>query len=270
MGLLDGYFDPEQFQASGGLLGRLLSLPQMQGLYQPSIDFDPRVSTDNGQAAGVQMSVPLAMPRPILQSNGPAVNPQTAVYQPTSDIDYRVAQSGRADVSQAVQQFPDAGNRVNAGFQSWAHAPAGNQIASLANGIPGLSSGDAGGNGDADLSGNGRAVGSSEASSIATEQPFGLSNIGYFEVPTNPNQAFSELWGIQQRNERAAVSRKDYISGVREGNVRYNPDKSLDVTNGTVVMFSYKDGTAKTVTVTGDDIAHIDAESGEVVIQKSF
>jgi len=44
----------------------------------------------------------------------------------------------------------------------------------------------------------------------------------------------------------------------------------MDVTNGTVVIFSYKDSRAKTVTVTNDDIAHIDGKTGEVVIQKSF
>lgn len=45
MGLFDEYFDPEQFQASGGLLGRLLSLPQMQGLYRPNVDdLDPAPS----------------------------------------------------------------------------------------------------------------------------------------------------------------------------------------------------------------------------------
>ena len=43
MSLFEGYFDPEQFQAGGGLLGRLLSLPQMQGLYQPGADFDPQI-----------------------------------------------------------------------------------------------------------------------------------------------------------------------------------------------------------------------------------
>ena len=59
------------------------------------------------------------------------------------------------------------------------------------------------------------------------------------------------------------------MSGVRDGIVTFNPDRSLDVRNGTVVTFSYKDGHAKTVTVTNDDIAHIDGETGEVVIQKS-
>ena len=31
MGLFDSYFDPEQFDASGGLLGRLISLQRQQG-----------------------------------------------------------------------------------------------------------------------------------------------------------------------------------------------------------------------------------------------
>jgi hypothetical protein len=34
MGLFDSYFDPQQFQDSGGLVGRLLSLHQEQGQYQ--------------------------------------------------------------------------------------------------------------------------------------------------------------------------------------------------------------------------------------------
>jgi hypothetical protein len=277
MGLFDGYLDPGQFQASGGLLGRLLSLPQMQGLYQPSMDSDPQVSADKGQAAGAQMSVPLSMPRPILQANGPAVNPQTPVYWPTQAApmgDYQMPQFGRVDVSQAVQQPPDPGDRLSAGLQSWAHTPVGNPVAGLANGITGQSYGrrtDAGGNAsDADPSGNGRAGGSREASSIAGKQPPDLSKIGYFEIPTNPNQAAGELLGIQERNEKHTISRKDHVSGVREGNVKQKDDGSLEVTNGTVVTLSYKDGRAKTVTVTGEDIAYIDAKTGEVVIQKSF
>jgi hypothetical protein len=69
MGLLDGYFDPDQFQASGGLLGRLLSLPQMQGLYQPDADRD--------QAPSAPLLPPLKpIPWPNLQSYG----------QPRSDL----------------------------------------------------------------------------------------------------------------------------------------------------------------------------------------
>jgi hypothetical protein len=36
MGLLDGYFDPQQFGEGGGLLGRLLALQQQQSQYQPA------------------------------------------------------------------------------------------------------------------------------------------------------------------------------------------------------------------------------------------
>jgi len=39
MGLFDGYFDPQQFGEGGGLLGRLLALQPMQGLYQPDAGF---------------------------------------------------------------------------------------------------------------------------------------------------------------------------------------------------------------------------------------
>ncbi len=36
MGLFDGYFDPEQFGESGGLLGRLLALQPQRGIYNPA------------------------------------------------------------------------------------------------------------------------------------------------------------------------------------------------------------------------------------------
>ena len=42
----------------------------------------------------------------------------------------------------------------------------------------------------------------------------------------------------------------------------------LDVTNGTVVTFSFITGRAEVVTVTSGDVAHIDAKTGLVVIQK--
>jgi hypothetical protein len=191
----------------------------------------------------------------MLQGNGPAVSSQATAYRPARDIPvgvYQNPQFGRADVSQAVRQPPDPGECLNTGVRSWVHTPAGNLAAGLANGITGPRSGrliDAGGNtSDSDSSGNGQAGGSSGGSSLADKQPPGLSKIGYFEIPINPNQAFGELLGIQERNE----------------------DGSLEVTNGPVVTFSYKDGSAKTVTVTGDDIAYIDAKTGEVVIQKSF
>jgi hypothetical protein len=39
MGLFDGYYDPDHFEASGGLLGRLLSLQRQEG-FLPHPDFD--------------------------------------------------------------------------------------------------------------------------------------------------------------------------------------------------------------------------------------
>ena len=45
MGLFDGYLDPQQFQDSGGLLGRLLFLQQQQGQDRPGEGFDPQITT---------------------------------------------------------------------------------------------------------------------------------------------------------------------------------------------------------------------------------
>jgi hypothetical protein len=332
MGLLDGYLDPEQFQASGGLLGRLLSLPEMQGLYQPSPD-------DLDQAPSVPQMPPLRpMPWPTLLGYGQSLsNSQTAASNLTSQYQALRPVLGDhnamlATVNPALS--PDPGNRLSASFQSRAYTPVGNPMAGLASGVAGLGSGprtdpaglarqilqpriDSGSNpqqelnsqyqalrpilgdhsamlaivhpevgrtliaqalagqtnsgntGDADPSGGGQAGLGNETRSIAGGQPPGLSKVGYFEIPTNANQAFGELSDIREREPRDTVSREDHVSGVRDGNVRRNEDRSLDVTNGTVVTFSYKDGRAKTVTVTNNDIAHIDGTTGEVVIQKS-
>jgi hypothetical protein len=45
MGLFDSYLDPDQFQDSGGLLGRLLSLQPQQD-HRPSLGFDLQSPTD--------------------------------------------------------------------------------------------------------------------------------------------------------------------------------------------------------------------------------
>ncbi len=144
MGLFDSYFDPEQFQDSGGLVGRLLSLQQQQGQYQPGGGFDPQVSTGNGQTSSAPQSVPLPMARPISAVNGAAASPQTPDDGPRRTIaigDYQMPQFGSADASQAPPQQPAIGDRLSAGFQNWAHTPLGNPFAALANGISGLSSG---------------------------------------------------------------------------------------------------------------------------------
>jgi hypothetical protein len=46
-----------------------------------------------------------------------------------------------ASSTQSLQQPPDLGDRLSAGFQSWAHTPIGNRFAALGNGVVGLGSG---------------------------------------------------------------------------------------------------------------------------------
>jgi hypothetical protein len=127
MGLFDSYFDPQQFQDSGGLVGRMLSLQQQQGQYQPSGGFD---------------QAPTA-PSPGSPIGAPS-NPQTPDYGQTQNIPigrYQMPQFGRADVPQPAPQTPDFGGRLSAGFQSWAHTPVGNPFAALANGTAAFGAG---------------------------------------------------------------------------------------------------------------------------------
>jgi hypothetical protein len=128
MGLFDSYFDPQTFSdQSGGLLGRLLSLQQEQGQYQPGPGFDQTPS----------------VPQTPLTATTPSL-PQTPDYGQTQNIavgGYQMPQFGRADVPQPVQQTPDLGDRLSAGLQNWAHTPVGNPMAAIANGIAGLGSG---------------------------------------------------------------------------------------------------------------------------------
>jgi hypothetical protein len=130
MGLFDSYFDPQTFSDEGGLLGRLRSLQQEQGQYQPGAGFDQTSSVpqtlsfaDNGQASPI---------------------PQTPDYGQTQNIGiggYQMPQFGRADIPQPLQPPPDLGDRLSSGFQSWAHTPVGSPMAALANGITGFGSG---------------------------------------------------------------------------------------------------------------------------------
>ena len=134
MGLFDSYFDPEQFQDSGGLLGRLLSLQQQQGQYQSAPGFNAQPESVDAQAQPA--AIPMPAPRPTL--------PQTPDDRPRQTIavgDYQMPQFGSADPSQGLQQPPGIGDRLSAGFQSWAQTPVGNPFAGLANGIAGFNSG---------------------------------------------------------------------------------------------------------------------------------
>ncbi|WJR76458.1 hypothetical protein [Bradyrhizobium sp. NP1] len=148
MGLFDDYFDPQQFGEGGGLLGRLLALQQQQGQYQPSQGFgDANGEPGNGSAPNVTaMSAPAAFAPPSTPASGGQGFPaaQTPDYGQTLNIpigNYGMPQFGRADVAQPAQQAPDLGDRVSAGFQSWAHTPVGNPFAALANGIAAFNAG---------------------------------------------------------------------------------------------------------------------------------
>lgn len=129
MSLFDGYFDPDQFEPDGGLLGRLLSLQRQQGQYQPAPGFD---------GSGDQPA-----------NSGSATAPVNAVAQavssgPTGFMkigNYQMPQFGNADTSQTVPPTPGLGDRLSAGFQSWAHTPVGNPFAGLANGLAGFAAG---------------------------------------------------------------------------------------------------------------------------------
>jgi len=133
MGLFDSYFDPEQFQDSGGLLGRLLSLQQQQGQYQQALDPDQSYGArPPAQPARITMPAPRpAMP----QAPDAGSRPSIAVG------DYQMPQFTNADAPLAVQQQPVFGDRLSAGFQSWAHTPLGNPVAGIANAVEGFNSG---------------------------------------------------------------------------------------------------------------------------------
>src|SRR5436190_2684751 len=102
MALFDGYFDPDQFQDSGGLLGRLLSLPQQQGQYQPGAGFDPQIAADGSAPSILQGPVPLPVPRAASLDDGQSsLGPQAPGYGPTRNIpigDYQMPQFGSAGV----------------------------------------------------------------------------------------------------------------------------------------------------------------------------
>ena len=146
MGLFDDYFDPQQFEAGGGLLGRLLSLQQMQGQYQPGQGFGPPYGqpSEGDSAKVLQDAIPQNRSiQPAAQGVPPPAS-QPPDYGQTQNIpigNYLMPQFGRAEPPPPVHGAPDFGDRLSAGFQSWARTPVGNPFAALANGITGFNSG---------------------------------------------------------------------------------------------------------------------------------
>ncbi len=76
MGLLDGYFDPDQFGEGGGLLGRLLALQPQHAQYWQGAGFDQPSSVPQAPA-------PARPPGPISADNGQT---SSVPQPPTSDL----------------------------------------------------------------------------------------------------------------------------------------------------------------------------------------
>ncbi len=146
MGLLDDYlqFDPELFQPSGGLYGRLASL-------QPQLSFDqPAQGSPFPPVPAAASSSPPATsrgPAP-LDGGGASGIAQAGSSWPRDDGqtlnmrvgDYWMPQFGRAEPAAPVA-VPTFCDRLNAGLQSWAHTPLGNPFAAIANGMTGFNTG---------------------------------------------------------------------------------------------------------------------------------
>jgi len=134
MGLFDSYFDPEQFQDSGGLLGRLLSLQPQQGQYQPAAGFSSQA--DSASAPAQPTATPLPVPRPAMHGLPDAGPSRTLAIG-----DYQMPQFGNVDPLPAGQQQPTFADRLSAGLYGLAHTPLGNPGAGLANAAAGFSAG---------------------------------------------------------------------------------------------------------------------------------
>jgi hypothetical protein len=131
MGLFDDYFDPEQFEAGGGLFGRLLSLrPDLDPSQAGAGDASPQDPSDAQATAASQAPLQPISSQPSLNA-GPAQN----IAMPDNS---QLATPSSAVASQAASPSPDFGARLSAGLQSWAQTPVGSPFAALANGITGF------------------------------------------------------------------------------------------------------------------------------------
>lgn len=143
MALFDDYFDPDQFQDSGGLFGRLLSL-------HPELDFSAPDGSGNSQsplgsaAVSTQTPPPSTASQVLPSASGPFVAPaaasDTAEHVATDSIASTPSAASTSD-PQTAPVSPDIGARLSAGLQGWAQTPAGSPFAALANGITGFNTG---------------------------------------------------------------------------------------------------------------------------------
>ena len=138
MGLFDDYFDPDQFQDSGGLYGRLLSArPDLA--FQSNSGADAPNPFDGSALPAPQTSLSSAAAQPALNATQASSARTAPAADPTQTFVASNLQSSPSDanVSQAPSSF-DLGAHLNAAFQKWAQTPVGNPFAAVANGITGF------------------------------------------------------------------------------------------------------------------------------------
>jgi hypothetical protein len=140
MGLFDGYFDPDQFQDSGGLFGRLLSLHPELDFSQTGAGGDPQIPFAGSAFAPQASSPPGALQRSLNSASAPFAAAAPS-FDPTRNVaapgDSLAPPPADANVLPPAPAF-DFGAHLNAGFQKWAQTPVGNPFAALANGIAGF------------------------------------------------------------------------------------------------------------------------------------
>lgn len=136
MGFLDDYFEPQQFEGGGGLLGRLQALQREQAAYQPA--WPQTGAAGSPQPVGTTAIPRTAVAPPPQNAGATALDPMRFRENPQQGIaigDYFMPQFG------ATPAQPDLADRLGAGLRSWAYTSPGNPFAALANAITGLSTG---------------------------------------------------------------------------------------------------------------------------------
>jgi hypothetical protein len=142
MGFFDRYFEPQEFEVGRGLLGRLQSLQGDQSAYQAGGQFG---GWPDARLAGNPSSGPATSQRPIEQLSAAPAETGPQYPDGVSSLmrigNYFMPQFGASQAVQSAQPQPDVGDRLSAGFRSWAYTPVGNPFAALANAITGFTSG---------------------------------------------------------------------------------------------------------------------------------
>lgn len=136
MGWFDDYFQPAPSEGDG--LPSWLESLQHQQAYQPGGGLGGWL-----QPGPAVQQTPVSQPTPHPLGNVPIPGPRPD-DMPLGSIaigNYLMPQFGAAQVSQSPKMQSDLGDRLGAGFRSWAYTPVGNPFAALANAITGFTTG---------------------------------------------------------------------------------------------------------------------------------